>query len=296
VVTVTALAALLGVGTAAGLLMLVAGWRGGTPGPSWRRLRLPSDRATLARAAATAGFALLAGLATGWVVGALLAGMTAWFVPSVFGRDKAEAKRVAQIEAVATWTEMLRDTLAAAAGLEQAISVTAPLVPEAIAPQITALAERLSDGQPLAESLRVLGDELDDPTADLVVSALVSAAEHRAGRLGDLLGTLAAAAREQVTLRLKISAGRAQARTTVRITVAVTLLYGAGLTLLDRHYVAAFNDAQGQVVLLIVGALFTAGIAWQARIARIPEPGRFLTTTTDPQRPDPYAEVRGQSW
>ena len=63
-------------------------------------------------------------------------------LPRVLGRDPEHARRVARIEAVATWTEMLRDTLSAAAGLEQAILATAPLAPVAIRGEITELAAR----------------------------------------------------------------------------------------------------------------------------------------------------------
>jgi Flp pilus assembly protein TadB len=289
VVAVTALVALLGVGTGAGLALIVAGWRGVDPDRQRPRLR-SMDRPTVLRAVAAVAVAGLAGVATGWAAGAILAGLAAWFVPRVFGQDTHEHAKVARIEGIATWTEMLRDTLAAAAGLEQAITATAPLVPDPISKEIGALAARLEDGQPLAPALRALGDELDDPTADLVVSALVSAAEHRAGRLAALLGSLAAAAREHVALRRRIAASQAQARTTVRITVAVTLLYAVGLTVLDRRYLTAYNTATGQLVLLIVGGLFAAGLTWQTRIARLPEPGRFLATPATSAAESPLPE------
>ena len=63
-----------------------------------------------------------------------VASLAAWAAPSVLGRDQDAAGSVARIEAVAGWTEMLRDTTSAAAGLEQAIAATAPLAPEAIRP------------------------------------------------------------------------------------------------------------------------------------------------------------------
>jgi tight adherence protein B len=224
----------------------------------------------------------LAGAITGWPAGALLAGAAAWALPRVLGPDRANTGRVARFEAIAGWAEMLRDTLAAAAGLEQAITVTAGLAPAAIRDELVRAADRLDRGQRLPEVLRALGVELADPTADLVLTALVLAAEQRARNLGELLGSLAQAAREHAALRLRIEAGRAQTRTAARITIATTLAFAVGLVLLDRRYLSAYDTATGQLVLLAVGGLFAAGFGWLARIARLPEPARLLTGAATP--------------
>jgi Flp pilus assembly protein TadB len=224
----------------------------------------------------------------------------------VVGRDPNQARRVARIEAIATWTEMLRDTLSAAAGLEQAILATAPIAPTAIRPEITELAARLENGDRLAPSLRHLADQLADPTADLVVAALVLAASQQAKQLGDLLGSLAAAARDQVSMRLRIEAGRARTRTSVRVIVGTTLAFAAVLVLLNRSYLAAYDSVFGQVMLLGVGAAFTAGFTWMARISRLREPARVLHTgpTLDSDglidlatdNPDSATATRGVGW
>lgn len=277
-----ALAALLGVGSGLGLWLIVRGWtRPPLATASRARTWRVTDRAVLLRLLAGVAAAVLAGALTGWVVGALLAGGAAWWLPRLLGPDRESAARVARFEAVATWAEMLRDTLSAAAGLEQAILVTAPLVPDAIRDPVTAAAEQLQTGRRLAPVLRELADELADPTADLVLSALVLAAEQRARDLGDLLGSLAKAARDHAALRMSISASRAQSRSEVRITVGVTVVFALGLLLLDRHYLTAYDSGAGQLVLLVVGALFAAGLALTQRFARIAEPDRFLTLQPD---------------
>lgn len=290
----TGIAALLGVGVGLGLWLILRGWRG-TPTDQRRtasRRRIQLDRRFLLRLLISVGAGVLLGAVTGWVIGALLAAIAVWTLPRTLGPDRQATARLARFEAVASWAEMLRDTLSAAAGLEQAIIVTAPLVPDAVRDQVTAAASRLRAGQRLAPVLRQLGDELADPTADLVLSALVLAAEQRARDLGELLGSLAAAAREHAALRMSIAAGRAQARSEVRITVVVTIVFALGLLLLDRRYLDAYDSTAGQLVLLVVGVLFTAGFALTARIARVSEPARFLHA--DRPDNDPRAEVASQ--
>lgn len=289
----TGLGALLGVGVGLGLWLMLRGWTHPPAARSSLHRRRVADRRVLTRLIAAVAVGLVAGVLTGWVVGAVLSGVAAWWLPRLLGPDREAAARVERFEAVASWAEMLRDTLSAAAGLEQAIVVTAPLVPDAIRPLVADAAARLQAGQRLAPVLRGLADELADPTADLVLSALVTAAEQRARQLGELLGSLAKAARDHAALRMSISASRAQARSEVRITVSVTVVFALGLVLLDRRYLSAYNSAAGQLVLLIVGALFATGLALTQRVARIPEPARFLSlglATSADERPRRLAQ------
>ena len=248
---------------------------------------MSGDQRQVLRTGLAVAVGLLAGLATGWVIGAVLAGLACWALPRVLGHDPEHARRVARIEAVATWTEMLRDTLSAAAGLEQAILATAPLSPPAIRSEITDLAARIENGDRLAPSLRALADPLADPTGDLVIAALVLAAEQQARQLGDLLGSLAQAAREQASMRMRVEAGRARTRTSVRVIVGTTIGFAVAVVLLNRPYLAAYDSVGGQVVLLAIGVLFCLGFGWLVRIARVAEPSRFLSLAADTDASDP---------
>ncbi|MFD5089853.1 type II secretion system F family protein [Amycolatopsis thailandensis] len=273
--TTTMIAAALGLGAAVGLLLIVTAWRrpaavppSSRPHPLLRSARdRAGDRRVLLRLAVAIGVGVLTGAATAWIVGAVLAAAAAWFLPRLVGPDRAHTRRVARIEAIASWTEMLRDVLSAAAGLEQAILATAPLAPAAIHGEVATLAGRLESGQRLAPALRALARELDDLTADLILAALVLAAEHQARQLGDLLGSLATTAREQAAMRMRVETGRARTRTSVRVIVATTLAFAAGVVVFNRAYLDVYNTATGQLVLLLIASLFAAGFAWLARIA-----------------------------
>lgn len=278
----TALAALLGAGTGIGLLTVITGWRG-VDAPRTRLRHRPrglrGDQQTILRTLVAAGVGVATGVLTGWVVGAMLAGVGCWALPRVLGRDREHDRRIARIEAIATWTEMLRDTLSAAAGLEQAILATAPLAPHAIRGEITDLATGLNNGDRLVPSLRTLADRLADPTGDLVIAALVLAAGQHARQLGDLLGSLAQASREQASMRMRVAAGRARTRTSVRMIVGTTLGFAVAMVALNRSYLSAYDTATGQLVLLVIGALFALGFAWLARIATDTDEHRVLAGT-----------------
>jgi Flp pilus assembly protein TadB len=290
---VLALAALLGAGTGVGLLLILRGVLGPNPDQKgsftaprrtawsrWLGRRQPADGRRLALAV---GVGVLVGVVTRWPVAAVLATAGGWVLPGLIGPDRDHKHRLARIEAIATWTESLRDTLGAAAGLEQAITATAAMAPTPIRDEVTRLAARLNRGERLAGALRRFAVELDDATGDLVVTALVMAAERNARHIGDLLTSLASAARDQASLRMRVMAGRARIRTSSRVITTVTLAMAAGLAVFNHRYLAPYDGAAGQLMLVVVGILFAFGFAWLSRISRINEPERVLFSS-EPQR------------
>jgi tight adherence protein B len=271
----TALLLLLGGGIGGGVVLVVWGLRRteAPPGRS-RRARLPfRDLHTRLLRAAVA--AIVVGLLTRWPVAVIGGATLGFFSTDLFAGKGQRSAQTDRTTAIASWTEMLRDTLAAAAGLEQAIVTTAPLAPTPIRPEIRALVTRL-ERERLAPALSQLADDLADPTADLVVSALTLAASGEAQDLSELLGSLAGAARDNATMRLKVDASRARTRTSVRIITAVTVAMALLLVVLNRSYLTPFDSAAGQGVMLAVVACFGGALWWLASMARYEAPERFL--------------------
>jgi len=275
-----ALAALLGAGTGLGLILVFTGLRGTTasPDPRWRHvLARARQQATVPRVTGTLAAAAAMAVITRWPVGTLLAGLAAWFLPPVLGPDREHVKAVQRIEAIASWTEQLRDTLAAAAGLEQAILATAPISPEPIREQVAALATRIHRGERLPAALRAFAADTADPAADLVVAALLLAAEQQARDLGRLLSSLADSARQHASMRMRIAASRARVRTAARIIIAVTVLLTAGMLTWSRAFLHPYGSPLGQVVLALVGGCFAAAFWWLHKIAGFGDEARILT-------------------
>lgn len=224
--------------------------------------------------------ALAVYLLTGWPVGALLGAAAAWFLPAMLGPDRDHARRLALIDAVAAFTEMLRDTLTASAGLNQALTVASAHAPAPIRPAATRLAAQIEDrGTTTRQALHTFADEIADPTADLVALALASASEHPTRDLGGLLSSLATTAREQAAMRTRIAVARARTRTAVRIVTGTTLALAGVLLLADRHYLAPYHTAAGQLTLLITGVLFGLGFSWLRKLGTVPQPARLWTTS-----------------
>lgn len=270
VVVVAALAA--GVGA---VLLVHALWRPSEPARVGERAAAGRTPA-LPRRLLVAGVAgVSVGVATGWPVGAVLAVAAVVGLPALWG-DRSARHTVDRLEAIASWTEMVRDTLHASAGLAQAVTTTAPLAPPPIRPSVRRLADRLSAGVPMVDALRALADDLDDPLGDVVVCALLLAVSAQAQRLGDLLGALATSARAEVAMRLRVEAARASAHSSVRIITVFTLGFVGTLLILARAYLAPFGTVTGQAVLALAGSFDALGLVLLTRMARQPRPPRLL--------------------
>lgn len=237
---------------------------------------------TAAAAAAIVTFAI-----TGWIVVAFTAAIAVAARPRSQSARRRERSEVDRLDAVATWTEMIRDNIAGAAGLEQAIAATTARAPDAIEPELRALATRL-EAMPLTDALACFGDDLDLPPADLVVAALVNATRTPSGDLGSLLSRLADSVRADVRMRGRIEVGRARIRTSARMVVGVTAATIAFLLLTSRDLLAVYDGTSGQLLLCVVAATFMVGAATLRAYAVIDAPQRF----TARRLPASMTEVR----
>jgi tight adherence protein B len=214
-------------------------------------------------------------MATGWPVLAIAIGAAAALAPGLGGRRSSARDDAALVEAIATWTEQVRDTLAGARGLEEAVAATNGRAPAEIATAVQRLvATAPYRGMPAA--LHRFADDLDHPTADFVVAALSTAVDHEARDLRQLLGRVAQCAREESRMRGRIWVGRARTRSSVRIVAAVVASFVLGLVVLNRAYLEPYSTATGQAVLAVILAVFAAALSWMGRMARVDVPERFV--------------------
>ena len=228
---------------------------------------------------AVAGAAVL-GVVTHWPVAALGGGVMGFFAEELLSPKTTRHAPIERTEAIAVWTEQLRDTMAAAAGLQQAIVATAPLAPEPIRRQVQRAAEDALRG-PLVPVLLRLADELADPTADLVVTALVLAASGEAQDLGEVLSTIASSARDDAVMRRFVDASRSRTRTAVRTITVIALLTLVGLLLVGHGYLKPYSSAAGQVVLAVVLLCYGTGVGLLHRMGKDKPVERILSPAVE---------------
>ncbi len=272
------LAILLGALAGGGLTLLVAAVRGrparagGRPGGAGRLRALAGPRGAVALLAG-----LLVLLVTRWLVGAagVMLLVVAW---GSLGGAAAERRSIVRLDALATWTESLRDTIAGALGLEQAIPASLRAAAPALHEPLARLVNRLHTRMPMPEALRRFAADLDDPGADLIIAALIINARLRGPGLRDLLGALAESVREELDMRRKVNAERRSTRRSAQIVVGVSVGLALALALFNQSYVRSYDSVAGQLVLVVVVALYAGGFIWMRRLATFETPERLLTT------------------
>ena len=276
----TLLIAAFAASSGVGVLLVVAGLTGRPllDGVGSGLKRIAGGTGLLRFASVAAAFLVVAGI-TGWVVGGLLAALAVLALPGVLGGKRNRERAIARTEAIASWTEMIRDSIVAASGLEEAIVATAPVAPAPIASEVRTLVRRL-EHQRLPEALVAFGEDLAHPSGDLVVAALVIAARMEASDLSSLLSRLAEATRGEARMRIRVEVGRTRVRTATKVIVGVVIAAIAFLTLVNRDYLAVYDDAGGQIVLAVVGGIFAVGGWLLKRMAEIQLPERFTARTT----------------
>lgn len=276
----TLLIAAFAASSGVGVLLVVAGLTGRPllDGVGSGLKRIAGGTRPLRLASVAAAFLVVAGI-TGWVVGGLLAALAVLALPGVLGGKRNRERAIARTEAIASWTEMIRDSIVAASGLEEAIVATAPVAPAPIASEVRTLVRRL-EHQRLPEALVSFGEDLDHPSGDLVVAALVIAARMEASDLSSLLSRLAEATRGEARMRIRVEVGRTRVRTATKVIVGVVIAAIAFLTLVNREYLAVYDDAGGQIVLAVVGGIFAVGGWLLKRMAEIQLPERFTARAT----------------
>jgi len=260
---------------AIGVIVVATGW---TPAPE----RSVEARANLAELVMPVCVAVIGGtialVVTGWAV-AFVAGAVGGFVGlRAWGNRGTSAKvEQARITALASWCEQLRDLLSAEHGVIGTIAATARTCPEAIRPEVTRLATRLSRQDP-AMAIRQFAAEIDDPSGDLIASVLLLAMT-RSSRTSELLAELSVTIRDRAAMRMRVEADRSGQRSEARFIIGFSAVSIGGIILFgsESDFLGAYDDTTGQLVLALVVGFFAMGGWWMARLTRFERPARFLS-------------------
>lgn len=269
----TQLAMLCGLLVVAGLMLA---WTGLSEEPivekegRARRRREPIPPQRLAVIVAP-GLAVL--VITRWPVAALGISAAAWFATSPALRQRNDSADIA--DALTTWAEMLRDATGTPRGIEGVLVATAAGAPVLIRPHVLRLARRLPY-ESLDTALDGLADDLDHPIGDLVVTALGLSASAGGRHIRAVLDDLATTAREEAQMHRRVEVARARPRADMRSVLAIMAAFVVLLLLTAREYLAPYRTPIGQLILLVVCAIWAMAIVAMGRLGRSQPTERFL--------------------
>jgi Flp pilus assembly protein TadB len=261
---------LFGAGVGVGLALVISGiWSSARPAGRLSVTRR-IDPANRQAAACALALAAVVGLVTHWPVGAAIGGAVGWTLRSAL-QPTTSRRVVDRLEALATWIEALRDSVAAHRGLLAAIESTERSAPPAIKAPVARLIVRIKTGTALDAALYAFADELGDAAADEAIAPLMLAARFGGSDLGGLLASAAASTREQIALWQRTEVARSKPRRDMRLVIVITLVFTLGILVIGHGYFRPFGTPAGQVALLAAASLFACGFAAMNRLSR-PQP------------------------
>lgn len=249
-----------------------------------KMLRGPVPPLTLRLAIAGTAF-VAAFVLTGWLLAGLIVGIAGFCSPSVIGAKAARDREVNRLTALATWVEMVRDTISAASGLTETLKATAVTAPMAVRIPVQQLAAR-AEREPLPDALAKFAEEVNHGVADTVAVTLQLAAANQAGSLQEALAELAENTRQEVSMRLRIEASRARQFTSARFIAGVVAAFSIGMVGFSRSYLAPYGTAWGQVALAAIGGLFIGSAITLVKMSKFNSPPRILDIRQAPATPD----------
>jgi Flp pilus assembly protein TadB len=287
----TGLVALLAAGAAAGVLALIALLRG-------YRLRLPELRPSgLSEADQRRllfGVPILVAVAvvTRWPVAIVTVAAVLLLWPRIVGATGVGRAALDQLEALAIWTESMRDITRASTGLEEAIPITAESAPDALRPALRRLADRLHARIPLDSALRDFAADADDAGVDYVVAALILNVRTRGPELAAVLGRLAESTRAELAMRQEVEAERRRLRRHTWIMFGIVAVWICIQLIVARDHLEPFGTPVGQVVMAGIVAMWVFAAVRARSLSEPVRPPRFLAGATTAPVVAPAPPVR----
>jgi tight adherence protein B len=282
----TLLLALSVIGFGLGILMLFLGLFPATPTgtrpPSRLTRRLAHYRSTIPRnRVILIGAGVIGGIVlwhlTGWIVTLVAVPAAVVGLPILLSRPKSTSD-VERLAAIETWTRSISGLITSGVGLEQALVVSLGNAPKEIRPQIANLVARLNARWMTKPALQAFANELNDPTADLVIAHLILAAQVRGSGLAPALDDLAQIVFEEIRHRREIEADREKPRTIAR-SVTLIMVIGIGVLALSGSFLEAYSGLVGQLLLTLYVVLFVAALVYLRRLSIGESTPRILVDT-----------------
>lgn len=193
------------------------------------------------------------------------------------GRTSREEREI--VESIAVWTEMLRDTLGASSGLEQALIASAERAPVVLEEPLRRMVAHLRYGS-LDDAMREFAEGVDHPVCDFVVAALVTSSRGSVRDLGALLSRLSESTRDECSVHLRVWVSRSRSRTSVRIIAGSVAAFVIGLLVLNPNYLSPYATREGTVVLAVIVSFFVLAQMALLHIAKMARASRFVTVRT----------------
>lgn len=216
------------------------------------------------------------------LVFAVIGGSAVVLWPMIAGGGKAERAALTKLEALAQWTESLRDLAQKDAGLESVIPKTVDSASDVLAGPLRLMSRRLSVRVPLPEALSRFADDVDDAKADQVVAALALASRQRKGQLSRVLSAQSKSLREELEIRTKVMRERNSIRREAAQVAGLSAVLILSASLFAPPALAAGEaSTAAQLLPLVLAGAYLFVFSRVRKLAEPEQEPRFLSSSAD---------------
>lgn len=259
-----------------GILLIITGIRRTADRPSQRRATtvLPRiRRGTVIKTAAGLTGGILVAAATGWVAAIPLIPLAVLGLPWLLAVGPSRA-RINKIEATGDWARRLAGIMQAGVGIEQAIITSLKSANPLIRNDLARLVSRIHAGVDTQTALRAMADDIDDPTGDKVIAAIILGVQQRGGGLAMVLTDLASTIEADVAMRREIEAEWDKQRNVSRAITVISLVML--VLLLATPFASTYRTPGGQLLFLVLMGGYIAVLVWLRAMTQPKPLPRFL--------------------
>lgn len=276
-------AAAAGAAVGLGFLLVVLGLRRsersstGSSTALWTRwarrwTALPQARRWWFGGAVGAGLAVT--ILTGWALALPLVPGLVVGIPLLLSAPPN--REVEVLAALDRWVRLIATSLSSGKSVRDAIFSTRHQVSPILREPVARLCTRMDQRWHTREALFAMADELESADADAVLAALAIAGAKGGAGARATLGAVSDSIQARLAALREVATERAKPRVVVRQVTFITLGVLVGAVVLNPRFFTPYATPLGQVIALILAAVYVGCLAMLRRMT-IPRPApRFL--------------------
>lgn len=207
---------------------------------------------------------MVGGPMVGAAMGTILTGLGLLVLEAIAARRLDEF-----VDALPGFFDRVRQLVATGNTLQQALERANDNAPPAVNRFVNPVIKRLHHGASITDSINLMSSRLD--VAELSMFATAVETNMRfGGRLSDVLGNLVELLRDRSRIGRELRSATSETRTSTMILIALPLLVGVGIVLINPSYVSFFlTDPMGRTLATGAVLLEVTGLILARRLSNV---------------------------
>ncbi len=222
------------------------------------------------------------GFGTGWIVAGIFGIMMGWVIPDITGSYSKGRRLVAEVESWEQWVSQILNLVLSGNSIPVAIHASVDHAPDFLKEDVGILSQEIRQ-QDFGKALDNFCDRVESSYADQIILGMKVAYES-GSRISNVFADLVDTLRKEVEVAKRAESARQVANSQGILSISVALMLVVFIVIINRGYLDPFNSGTGQVVLGLVGMIFSVSIFTIKNFSIIYVRPRLLATKPEEQK------------